>query len=177
MMVMSVFWLLGIGLIVAQTTLLQFLPSWIGRPDFVFILVAFSAYRFAWIPGIALVFSLGWVMDVVAGIHLGFYPLMCLLTFTALKMLSSRNPIKETTYQIPLVGFSYFLAQMLFYFIYSMVLPEVLPEWSWGQTLQRTIIVFLSAIPAFLLFHSLHGYLEKRRLRVKPPRRGPRRRA
>ncbi|MFW2364910.1 MAG: rod shape-determining protein MreD [Desulforhopalus sp.] len=176
MMSMITFWLLGIGLIVAQTTLLQFFPIWVGRPDFVFILVTFCAYRFAWIPGVILVFTLGWVMDVVAGIHLGFYPLMCLLTFTALKLLSSRNPIKETTYQIPLVGLSYFLVQMFFYFIYSLVLPEVLPEWSWGQTLQRTIIVFLSAIPAFLLFNSLHGYVEKRRLRARPPRRRPRKR-
>ena len=66
MVVMIIFWLLGIGLIVAQTTLLQFLPAWVGRPDFVFILVAFCAYRFAWIPGIVVVFTLGWVMDVVA---------------------------------------------------------------------------------------------------------------
>ncbi|MGW8193881.1 MAG: rod shape-determining protein MreD [Desulforhopalus sp.] len=175
-MVMITFWLLGIALIVIQTTLLQYLPLWIGRPDFVFILVAFSAYRFAWIPGILLVFTLGWIMDVVAGIHLGFYPLMCLLTFTALKLVASRNPIKETTYQVPLVGLSYFLVQMFFYFIYSLVLPEALPEWSWGETIRRTILVFLSAIPAFLLFNSLYGYLEKRRLRAKPPRRRPPRR-
>ena len=50
MMVMSTFWLLGIGLIVTQTTLLQFLPLWVGRPDFVFILVADASlgiYRFS----------------------------------------------------------------------------------------------------------------------------------
>lgn len=170
MLVIS-FWTLGIVLIVAQTTLLPFLPLWISRPDFIFILVAFIAYRFAWIPGIVVVFSLGWVVDVVAGIYLGFYPLMCLLTFTALKLLANKNPIKESTYQIPLVGVSYFLMQMLFYFVYSLVLPEVLPEWSWGVTLQRTALVVVSAIPLFLLFNSLYESLEKRRLRVKPPRR------
>ncbi len=170
MLVIS-FWTLGIVLIVAQTTLLPFLPLWISRPDFVFILVAFIAYRFAWIPGIVVVFSLGWVVDVVAGIYLGFYPLMCLLTFTALKLLANKNPIKESTYQIPLVGVSYFLMQMLFYFVYSLALPEVLPEWSWGVTLQRTALVVVSAIPLFLLFNSLYESIEKRRLRVKPPRR------
>ena len=149
------FWVLGVALIVVQTTLLQSLPMWLGRPDFVFILVAFTAYRFAWIPGIALVFTLGWIMDVVAGIHLGFYPLMCLLTFTGLKLLTNKSPIKESTYQIPLVGLSYFLVQMFLYFVYSLILPEDLPEWSWGLTLQRTALLVAAAIPLFLLFSSL----------------------
>ena len=126
------FWLLGIVLIVVQTTLLQSLPLWLGRPDFVFILVAFIAYRFAWIPGIALVFTLAWIMDVVVGIHLGFYPLMCLLTFTALKFLTNKSPIKESTYQIPLVGLSYFLIQMFLYFSYSLTLPNIIrPALDW----------------------------------------------
>lgn len=170
------FWTLGIALIVAQTTLLQFFPMWVGRPDFVFILVTFIAYRFAWVPGIIVVFTLGWVLDVVAGIHLGFYPLMCLLTFTALKLLTNKNPIKESTYQIPLIGVSYFLMQMFFYFVYSLVLPEILPEWSWGATLRRTGLLVVAAIPLFILFNSLYEYLEKRRLRAKPLRRRPRQR-
>ena len=168
------FWVLGIALIVVQTTLLQSLPLWLGRPDFVFILVAFTAYRFAWIPGIALVFTLGWIMDVVVGIHLGFYPLMCLLTFTALKLLTNKSPIKESTYQIPLVGLSYFLIQMFLYFAYSLTLPEDLPEWFWGLTLQRTALLVAAAVPLFLLFSSLYEYLQKRRLRAKPRRRRPR---
>lgn len=168
------FWVLGIVLIVVQTTLLQSLPLWLGRPDFVFILVAFTAYRFAWIPGIALVFSLGWIMDVVVGIHLGFYPLMCLLTFTALKLLTNKSPIKESTYQIPLVGLSYFLIQMFLYFAYSLSLPEDLPEWSWGLTLQRTALLVAATVPLFFLFSSLYEYLQKRRLRAKPRRRRPR---
>ena len=98
------FWVLGIVLIVVQTTLLQSLPVWLGRPDFVFILVAFTAYRFAWIPGIALVFTLGWIMDVMVGIYLGVYPLVCLITFTTLKLLTNKSPIKESTYQIPLIS-------------------------------------------------------------------------
>jgi len=168
------FWVLGIVLIVVQTTLLQSLPVWLGRPDFVFILVAFTAYRFAWIPGIALVFTLGWIMDVMVGIYLGFYPLVCLITFTTLKLLTNKSPIKESTYQIPLVGLSYFLIQMFLYFAYSVTLPEDLPEWSWGLTLQRTGLVVAAAIPLFILFSSLYEYLERRRLRSKPLRRRPR---
>ena len=174
-MQLFVFWLVGIFLIVVQTTLLPYVPNWLGKPDFVFILVAFAAYHFAWVPGIILVFTLGWVIDVVAGIHLGFYPLMCLITFTALKLLTTRSPIKESTYQIPLVGLSYFLAQMFFYFIYSITLPTSLLEWAWGEALQRTVIVVVSAVPLFLLFGALYGKVEKRRLKAKPPKRKARR--
>ena len=170
-MLLFSFWVLGIALIVAQTTLLQFFPLWTGRPDFVFILVAFTGYRFAWIPGIILAFSLGWIMDVVTGIYLGFYSLLCLLTFTALKVLTSNSPVKESTYQIPLVGGSYFLIQMFFYFIYSLILPEVLPEWSWSETTRRTALIVISAVPLFLLFNSLFEYVQKRRKQSKPPRR------
>ncbi|BHH84345.1 rod shape-determining protein MreD [Desulforhopalus sp. 52FAK] len=170
-MMVLIFWLLGVLLIVLQTTLLQYLPLWLGRPDFIFIFVAFVAYRFAWIPGIFLVFTLGWILDVVAGIQLGIYPLMCLLTLTGLKLLTNKSPVKEATYQIPLVGMSYFLVQMFMYFLCSLSSPDLVPEWSWGVTLQRTALVTVSAIPMFLLCNSLYEHLLKRQLRGKPPRR------
>lgn len=168
-----VFWAIGVFLIVAQTTLLEYLPQWLGRPDLLFVLVAFLAYRFAWIPGIIVVFSLSWVVDVVAGIYLGLYPLACLAVFTALKTVSSKSPVKESTYRIPLVGVGYFLTQIFFYFVNSLLLPDILPEWSWSGALQRTILVVLSAIPLFVLFDRLNEHLLKRRLRGKAPRRRP----
>jgi len=70
-----------------------------------------------------------------------------------------------------MVGVSYFLVQMFFYFIYSLTLPELLPDWSWGETLRRTALVMLSAIPLFLLFNKLFEYFQRRRLRAKPLRR------
>ena len=63
---------------------------------------------------------------------------------------------------------------MFLYFAYSVTLPEDLPEWSWGLTLQRTGLVVAAAIPLFILFSSLFEYLERRRLRSKPLRRRPR---
>jgi rod shape-determining protein MreD len=174
-MLVITFWALGVVLIIAQTTLLEYMPLWVGRPDLVFVLVAFIAYRFAWIPGILLVFALSWVLDVVAGIYLGLYPLVCLLAFTALKTLTNKSPVKESTYQIPLVGLSYFLSQIFYYFVNSILLPDMLPEWSWPGALQRTILVVLSAIPLFILFNRLYEYIFKRGLRRKPPRRRPQR--
>jgi len=154
-----------------QTSILPLLPTWEGPPDLVFVLIAFIAYRFAWIPGIWLVFSLGWLVDVVGSINLGFYPVICLITFATLKILTNKSPVKEVTYEIPLVGLSYFLVQMFFYFSYSITLPEMLPEWSWGQTIQRTTLVVVSAIPLFLLFNSLFENLRKRSTRIRRPRR------
>ena len=173
MILVGVFWLVGILLIIAQTTLVPYFPQWFGRPDFIFILVAFAAYRFAWIPGILLVFSLGWIVDVVAAVHLGVYPLICLLTFAALKTLTQKSPIKESTYQIPLVGVSYFATQLIFYLLYMLFLPEILPEWSWGQTLRLTLLMVVATIPFFLLFNSLYEYLRRRRPKAKVHRRQP----
>ncbi len=172
-MLFFAFWLLGIALIVAQTTFLQYLPMWLVRPDFVFILVSFIAYRFAWVPGVLLAFFLGWTIDVVAGIHLGIYPLSCLIVFAILKVVTSRRLIKESTYQIPLVGLCYFLMQIFFYFAHTVLLPEEIPEWSWVVAVQRTALVVFSAIPLFVLFNSLYEYIKKSRLRGKAPRRRP----
>lgn len=172
-MLVFAFWLLGIALIVAQTTILQYLPMWLVRPDFLFILISFIAYRFAWIPGVLLVFSLGWVIDVVTGIHLGIYPLTCLVVFAILKGITAKRLIKESTYQIPLVGLCYFLTQIFHFFVYSVMLPDEFPDWSWVAALQRTALVVVSAIPLFMLFNSLYEYIQKRRLRGKAPRRRP----
>lgn len=172
-MLFFAFWGLGILLIVLQTTLLQYLPLWLGRPDFIFILAAFIAYRFPWVQGIVLVFIMGWIVDVVAGIHLGFYALICILTFTGLKLLTGNSPVKESTYQIPLLGVFYFLAQLFLYFVYSFILPEELPAWSWMETLQRTVLVVVSAIPFFLIYNSLYEYLRMRQVRSKPLKRRP----
>lgn len=165
------FWVVGLVLIIAQTTLLEYLPFWLGRPDMLFVLVTFIAYRFAWIPGIILVFVLSWVLDVVASVYLGIYPLVCLLVFTALKTLTDKSPVKEFTYQVPLVGVSYLSMQIFLYVINAGLLPDLLPDWSWAEALQRTVLVTLSAIPLFVLFNRLYEFILKRRLRSTAPRR------
>lgn len=165
------FFLLGILLIVLETTLLQSLPAWIGRPDFVYILVAYTAYRFPWIPGLLLTFSLGWTMDVLTGISLGAYPLECLAVFASLKALTTNNPLRESTYQIPLVGLSYFVVQLARYFLYSFTLPELLPEWSWGRLIGETGILVVATIPCFLLLNALSEFLQKRKTRPRPLKR------
>ena len=165
------FLVLGVLLIVLETTLLQSFPAWIGRPDFVYILVAFAAYRFAWFPGLLLTFTLGWVMDSLTGINLGVYPLECLAVFAGLKVLTTNNPLRESTYQIPLVGLSYFIVKVVTYCLYSFTLPDFLPEWSWGRMFGETGILMVATIPCFLLLNALSEYLQKRKFQPRHLRR------
>ncbi len=163
-MLTTFFFILGILLIAVQTTFFQFFPTWLGRPDLVYVLVAFIAYRFDWFRGFFLVYSLGWMMDVISGIYLGTYSIQFLLVFLCLKLLTRNSPVKETAYQVPLVGISYFLVQMGFYFFYSIAIPDALPEWSWNRVVQETIVLLVATVPCFLLFNSLFEYFLQRRL-------------
>lgn len=162
-MVSFSFLILSMFIMVAQTTIFSLAPQWVGRPDFIFILVVFAAYRFSWIRGLLYVFILGWMMDVLAGIHLGIFPLQNIIVFSILKFLTENSPLKESAYQIPLVGVSYFIVQMGFYFFYSVLMPGVLPEWSWNRMIQDTFILLLAAIPSFVLLGNFQEFFSQKR--------------
>ena len=157
------FLIIGMVLVAFQTTVLQIMPLWFGSPDLVFILVAFLAYRFDILRGLFLSFAFGWMMDVVSGIYPGTYLLEYLLFFVTLHVLTSNSPIKESAYQVPLVGASYFLVQFILYFILSMLVTDGLPAWSWSRLLRETIILTMATIPCFLLFNSFNEFMLKRR--------------
>ncbi len=172
-MVTLVFMAIGIALILLQTTVFYALPEGLGRPDMVYLLVVFSAYRFPWLPGLVLVFMIGWIFDVLSGVNLGVYPLLCLCVFVSLKLVAMRNPVKAFLYEIPLVGVSFFLAQMTIFFLYSMTLEENLLDWSWGEVLREAVLLVLAAIPCFFLFDALYAYLERRSREARSARRQP----
>lgn len=163
-MFFTFFLMLGVFLLVAQTSLFQLLPTSLGHPDFLYILIVFASYKFRWSTGLLYVYMLGWMMDAVSGIHPGFYPLQNVLVFVALKLLSENSPLKENTYQVPLVGLSYFFVQTIFYFLYSLILPETLPSWSWNKMIQETFILLLATIPAFVLLNFFHDFFKKRQV-------------
>ena len=167
---------LGVFLVVLQTTLIQFTPEVLGRPDFVCLLVAFAAYRFAWLPGIVLTFTVSWIIDVLTSYYLGIYPLQCLLVFTCLKAATTNIPIKESVYQMPLVGISYFSMHVMVYGLTLVLVPETLPAWSWWRLLRETALLVVVAVPFFLLFNGLFEYLEKRAIRPRATRKQPARR-
>ena len=156
------FIIIGTLLVAFQTTVLRAIPTWLGTPDLVFILVSFLAYRFALLKGLCVVFILGWMMDVVSGIYLGTYLLEYLLYFTILHTLTVNSPIKESAYQIPLVGLSYFVIQFALYFVLSLMVEEGLPLWSWTRVLRETILLTVATIPCFLVFNSFNEFILKR---------------
>ena len=160
----AAFVLVGIFLIIIQTTILQILPSWFGFPDLVFILVAFAAFRFDWLRGSILTFSLGWMMDVVSGIFLGMYVVKYLVVFFILSLLTQNSPVKESAYQVPMVGVSYFLIQICTYAALTLAATELVSPWSWNRVARETIILMIATVPCFLLFNSLYEYLLKRRV-------------
>lgn len=163
-MVWAVFFLMGALLIAAETSLFHLFPDFLGKPDLLFIVIVFVAYKFRWGSGLLYVYSLGWMMDVVSGIHPGIYPLHNILVFSVVKIVSENSPLKENTYQVPLVAFSYFFMQMLMFLLYSMFAPGTLPPWSWNRVLQETIILLLATIPIFILLNSLYEFFAKRRV-------------
>lgn len=166
-MLILTFLLVGLVLVVCQSSVLYFLPSWMGTPDLVFILITFLAYRFDWLRGLFLVLAFGWVMDVASGIYLGTYPLLYLFLFIFLKMLKENSPLKEAVYQIPLVGLAYLVGHSCLYSFYFLALPEVLPEWSWVTMVRQTLLLVVASIPCFLLYNKLFEQISKRRF-VRP---------
>ncbi len=160
---MVLFLLVGMFLIVLQTSVLQALPAWFGFPDFAFILVAFIAFRFDWLRGCLLSFALGWMMDVVSVIYLGIFVIKYLSVFVILKLFTQNSPVKESAYQVPMVGVSYFLVQLGFYASLSLATAELVSPWSWNRMAMETIILMIATVPCFLIFNSLYEYMFNRR--------------
>ncbi len=162
-----VFLIIGYIIVIIQSSFIPFLPKWIGRPDFLFILVAFATFKFEWVLGLIYVFILGWMTDVVSCIHLGVFPLQNVLVFSILKIVTEGSPLKESAYHVPLVGVGYFLTRMCFFFLYTLIMPGTLSPWEWGATLRETSIVLLATIPLFLLFSAIFEHFSSKRVSYK----------
>lgn len=173
-MLMFLFWLIGVLLVVVQTSFLPLYFSAAFTPDFIFIFVTFCAYRFSWIKGVILSFSFGWMMDVLTAVHLGFYPLEYLVIFSSLKLLTANSPVKAVVYQLPLVGLGYVLWRLCSFVLHSLAHPEYFTDWSGQQLIYGTVLVLLAAIPSYGLFGFIYEKVEKLLTAKQPPRRRPR---
>lgn len=164
MLLFIIFVLLGFFLLAVQTTFFPLFPNWLGRPDLVFVLLVFVAYKFRWVLGIVTAFILGWMMDVASGMYLGTYPVTAILVFCVVKFFSQNSPVKETAFQIPLVGLSYFIVQCIFYLFFLLTQPGVLPPWSWERIVQETFILLVAAIPCFVFYNWMYEKLLAKQL-------------
>ena len=160
-MVVLVYTLLGLLLIILQTTIFMFHPLWVGAPDLYFILVAFLAYRIDLLRGLIILFPISWTMDVYSGVVIGTYPAICFSAFFLLKIMDAKMPVRESLYQIPLVGVSYLVVSRVVYTVLSFFEPGVLSPWSWPLMLLRVILLVLFAWPLFRFFEFVNKRLQQ----------------
>ncbi len=154
-------------LFVLQTTLFQALPAWLGRPDLLFLLVVFLAFRFDAIKGAALVFFIGLLIDVFSGIFLGIYPTIYLLVFFTLKILS-KHMANESTFQAPLAVLSYLITASSIFVISSLMAPGAHIEWSWRIMLLQSIMLAVVTIPFFSLCDLYMTFCSNKMVRWRP---------
>jgi rod shape-determining protein MreD len=154
-MFILIFVSLGIFLIVLQTTILQFLPAWLGKPDILFLLVVYLACRADMLRGSLVTLVLGLFMDVFSGVFLGLYPVIYLLVFAFIKGIAHRIAIIEFAYQVPLAVLSYLFVGMGMFVLSFILAPDSPPQWSWGIMLLQLFIIAVIGTPVFGIFDSI----------------------
>lgn len=181
-MVVVKFTLVGLLLVVLQTTILVPASSWFPPPDLAFVLVAFLAFRLDLLHSLIVLFLLSCVLDVVCGTVLGSNALICFGGFFLLKLVAGRLPARETLYQIPLIGAAYLITHWVVYLLLDFLMRDEIVPWSWWQMASRAVFVIILAYPLFFFFEkvrtmTLGRLLPWNRLRLRPDNRRRRRAA
>lgn len=172
-----VFFGLGILLLVLQTTVFHLLPSWLGRPDLLFLLLVFICLYFEAGRGLILILLLGILVDVFSGIHLGLHSLAYLLLFLVIRTMVRNLAIQDSIHQIPLVIVGFLGTASFVHLLGSLLAPENPVIWTWPQLLQNIIILAIVCLPFFHLCRRLLTLMEERpplsfvALRRRPPNR------
>ena len=161
-MLVSVFFFLGVFLLILQTTLFQILPEWAGKPDLLFVLIVFLAIRVDVIKGAVLVLLFGLLMDIFSGIYLGLHPVIYLMLFFALNGITKHLAINESIHQVPLVVISYLLACNGIYIFASILSPDNDLVWSWSRLLLQIVILAIITAPLFKIYGWTLSLLENR---------------
>lgn len=159
------FFALGVLLLLAQTSIFPAMPSWIGNPDLLFILVIFVSLRLPAFQGGALILLFGLLMAIFSGIFLGLYPLIYLAVFSVVRLISGQLAIGEVTYQIPLVVACYLFMSSVVFMVTSVLAPEGILHWSWPALLLQMLMLAVLTMPLFYLFDEFMGWFDQRRPR------------
>ena len=175
-MVVVNFIVIGLLLVILQTTIFMPRVAWMPAPDFYFVLVAFLAYRMEFLHSLIILFPLACFLDVLCGTVLGSYALLCFGCYFLVKTISGKLPIKETLYQIPLIGAAYLIVHYLVYLLLDFLQPDHLVSWSWWQMLSRAAMVVALGYPLFYFFEkvrkfSIGSFLPWNRLRLRTDNR------
>ena len=154
-MFIIIFMVLGILILLLQTTFLQLMPAWLGKPDILFLLIVYISCKPDIVRGLVVVLLLGLLMDVFSGVFLGLYPVIYLLVFAFIKGISRRIAINEFAYQVPLAVISYlFVSTGMYIFSFSLA-PDTPPQWSWGTVLLQLLMLTVIGAPVFGVFDSI----------------------
>jgi len=171
-MIVIIFILIGLLFIVLQTSVMMLNPVWVGSPDLYYILVAYLAYRFDLLRSLIILLPLSVVMDVFSGVIIGTYPVICFGAFILLKIIDAKVPVRESLYQVPLVGLSYLVIHRIVYSFFSFFLPDSVPPWSWPEMFVKLFLLVLFAFPLFRILEYVNQRLQRnvipfRMLRVR----------
>ena len=157
-MFIFIFLSLGIFILVLQTTFLQLLPTWLGKPDILFLLIVYIAFKADMLRGAFVILVLGLLMDTFSGVFLGLYPVIYLLVFAFIKGISMQIAINQFAYQVPLAVISYlFVGTGMFLFSFILA-PDSPPQWSWGIILIQLLILAVIGTPVFGIFDSIMNF-------------------
>jgi rod shape-determining protein MreD len=161
-MIAFVFILVGLMLIVLQTSVLMVNPVWVASPDLYYILIAYLAYRFDLLRSLIILFPLSWIMDVFSGVVIGTYPAICFGAFVLLKVIDAKIPVRESLYQVPLMGVSYLIVYKVVHTFFSFFLPGSIAPWSWPEMFVKVFLLVLVAFPLFGFFEYINQRLQKK---------------
>jgi rod shape-determining protein MreD len=157
-MFIAIFLLFGILILILQTTFLQLLPVWLGKPDILFLLIVYISCQPEILRGSVVILLLGLLMDVFSGVYLGLYPVIYLLVFAFIRGVSRRVAINEFAYQVPLALISYLLVSIgMFLFSYSLA-PDTPPQWSWGAIVLQLLMLAVIGGPVVGIFDSIMNF-------------------
>lgn len=151
-MFIIIFLILGILILIVQTTFLQILPPWLGYPDILFLLIVYISCQKEILAAAVIILLLGLLMDVFSGVYLGLYPVVYLLIFAFIKGISRKIALSDFTYQVPLAVISYLLVSIFMFGFSYLLAPESLPQWNWGTILLQLLMLAVIGAPVFALF-------------------------
>jgi len=161
-MVVVNFIVVGLLLVIMQTTVCMPSPVWPFAPDCYYVLVAYLAYRLDLLRSLIVLFPLVCMLDVLSGTVLGMYAILCFSGYFLLRFISGKLPVNEALYQIPLVGTSYLVVSWGVYVFLRFGEPEGLVSWSWLRMIAQALVVAVLTYPLFYLFDLVLKFSHRR---------------
>ena len=170
-MLTLVFITLGSFLLVLQTSIFTCLPTWIGNPDLLFLLVVFLAARMANFRGFFLTLVFGLLMDIFSGVTPGLFPVLYGGLFLTIKFLSRQIVFDEAAHQPALAAISYLVCHSAIYLYLLATSRDIDLSWSWHDLFLAMLIQAILALPLFQIFNYLLKTFSADRDRLWLPRR------